>query len=156
MRYCEISDVRLQHPLIPPGEDPMILANIEKSSAFISGYLGYIFDDMPNTPPLIRGLTQELALFYVLRTLYASNTVEWPGWLEEHFTKVRETLDRIARGATRVFDLQGFEIPVVPWVLRSTTQEELPIFDLKKPEEWELRVGPEYLMEPTTVLEDTP
>jgi len=146
-QYCTISDVRLLHSPIPADQDSLISAMITKASAYIESYLGRVFTPAPDTEPVIQALTSDLALYYTLRSLYASNTIDFPPWMPEIYERVLATLESISTGFFKVFDKDGNEVQVRLRQIDWTTEDELPTFDMRRPIDWQIRVKEGYLEE---------
>lgn len=142
MKYCTVADVRSLHSIIPADQDDIIDKMIVKASAIVTSLLKTVFVDTPDSPAIVKSITEEIALYFVVKKLYSDNTSSAPEWITENYEKSLSLLEEIIAGKADVFDKDNNKVVVLQRRIKSTTEEAIKIFSLLPEWAWG-RVFPE-------------
>lgn len=142
--YCSVSDIRLLHALMPVDQDAVIEKMIDKASAMVSSVLRTNFDGHPNSPSIVKSITEEIALFFILKKLYSDNTATLPDHINENYIRSLEQLNLILKGRYFVFDQNNNQIKINRRKIGSTTSEVKKFFTTLSDLDWKRTIPSDF------------
>lgn len=123
MAYCTVTDVLAAWPRVHTSGlvNDEIRTMIDRADSIIDGYLAVRytvpFQSEPNSPPLIKTLSTDLALLDVFNRM--PNT---PDWIRDRLTRAFEMLKMLAEGTMVI---PGVEVGER---IRTSTEQYVPVF----------------------------
>lgn len=135
--YTSPTDVRTILRKLPSSvTDPEIILHIEKAGAFIDGMLGEVYatpikNSDGATPELIKHISLDLTVFFLVEDLMSSQAPNLDEYHEKRYNRAMKMLEQILLGDLKVIGItpiitdsgSGFE----------TTNDSDPIFTLDDP-----------------------
>lgn len=133
MAYTSPTDVRQVMRKLPSSiTDNDIQFHIDKAEAYLNALVGEVYATPfgDPTPPLIKHVTTDLAVFFLAEDLYSSQQPNMDEYQEKRFKRVMKMIDDIILG-TLLIGVPRLDTRVSSF---ETTNDGEPIFTLDLPQ----------------------
>lgn len=133
MAYTSPTDVRQVMRKLPSSiTDTDIQFHIDKAEAYLNALVGEVYATPfgDPTPPLIKHVTTDLAVFFLAEDLYSSQQPNMDEYQEKRFKRVMKMIDDIILG-TLLIGVPRLDVRVSSF---ETTNDGEPIFTLDLPQ----------------------
>jgi phage gp36-like protein len=133
MAYTSPADIRQVMRKLPSSiTDTDIQFHIDKAEAYLNALVGEVYATPfgDPTPPLIKHVTTDLAVYFLSEDLYSSQQPNMDEYQEKRFKRVMKMIDDIILG-TLLIGLPRLDVRVTSF---ETTNDGEPIFTLDLPQ----------------------
>lgn len=133
MAYTSPADIRQVMRKLPSSiSDADIQFHIDKAEAYLNALVGEVYATpfVEPTPPLIKHVTTDLAVFFLSEDLYSSQQPNMDEYQEKRFKRVMKMIDDIILG-TLLIGVPRLDVRVTSF---ETTNDGEPIFTLDLPQ----------------------
>ena len=135
MAFCETTDVltnlNMSTTDVPSAllTKAIVKADAEVRAAFSSDLLAAL-DALGTTPAIIKSLAEDIASYYVMRSLYSGKMPSTNEWINR-YKEAKDTLEKIAEGTLQI---EGITLKV--GVIQSSTKDYKRTFDERDETNW--------------------